>query len=173
MPALNSAFKNLLLASLLLAGTHAQATPLHELQAVDLASPAALPFANYKGKTMLLSFFEPDCSWCHRQMKALQTLQHQCGEDIQVLAVGINGDKQALRREVRRAKISYPAIIAPRELLALTGDIDATPRTYIADPEGRLLGFIRGYQSLDKLIELPQIACGSHTQTNAIASGIE
>ena len=45
--------------------------------------------ADFRGQILLVSFFEPDCAWCFRQMKALNQVEDQCGEHLQPLSVGV------------------------------------------------------------------------------------
>ena len=92
-----------------------------------------------------MSFFEPDCSWCYRQMKTLNRLHEDCPHRVQPLLVGINGNRRQLQKELRKAKVRYPAFSANRDLLRTTGKIPATPLTLIVDRQGQFLSAIRGY----------------------------
>jgi thiol-disulfide isomerase/thioredoxin len=111
----------------------------------SLQKPETVPFAQYKNRQILLSFFEPECSWCYRQILALDKLQKKCGNNIQVILMGIHGTRQELQRDLRRAKTNLPAYEANQALLNFTGDIDATPMTFIINTHGTITHKVRGY----------------------------
>lgn len=142
---------------LLLLGLGANSLAQGALQ--DLALPSLRgdgehALSEYRGKVVLMSFFEPDCPWCYRQMKVLNRLQAQCGDHLQPLSVGVNGDVLRLRKEVRRAKVQYPALSATPSLMNVVGDVPATPWTLIFGPQGQLLGTLQGYIRLEKMQKL-------------------
>lgn len=102
-------------------------------------------------QVLMLTFFEPQCSWCQRQLRALGELAQSCDPQLQPVAVGINGREGALRRELRRARVRYPAVRASRELLRRVGDVPATPWTLLMDGSGTVLATLRGYVSAGRL----------------------
>ena len=124
---------------------------LDQLELPSLTDKSVVSMADFRGKILLLSFFEPDCSWCHRQMKVFNQVQAQCSEKLQPLSVGIRGTDQKLRPELRRARVRYPAARSTAALLNLTGEIPATPWTLIMDPQGKLLGTWRGYLKFEQV----------------------
>lgn len=122
----------------------------------DLRSENSITLQEYSGKWVLASFFEPNCSWCFRQMKTFTRLTEKCAH-IQPVAIGINGNRQQLRKEVRKAKINYPAVNASKSLLDAVGEVPATPWTLIIDPQGHTLATLRGYYPLEQLG--PALSC--------------
>jgi thiol-disulfide isomerase/thioredoxin len=118
---------------------------LEEIQLPSLRDKATINTADLYGKVVLLSFFEPDCPWCYRQMKVFNQIQSECDERLQPLSVGIHGTDQKLRSELRRAKVQYPAVRGTPALIQLTGEINATPWTLVFGPKGKLLVTWRGY----------------------------
>ncbi|HCO59884.1 MAG TPA: hypothetical protein DIT58_06780 [Porticoccaceae bacterium] len=127
---------------------------LEQLQLPSLTDNTTVSMTDFRGKVLLLSFFEPDCPWCYRQMKVFNQTQAQCNEQLQPLSVGIRGTDQKLRPELRRAKVSYPAVRGTPLLLRLVGEIPATPWTLIFDPQGQLLGTWRGYMKFKQVQSL-------------------
>lgn len=132
---------------------------LYDLNLDSLQSGEKVPLQDYQGKIVLMSFFEPECTWCYRQMKAFNRIQEHCDHSVQPIAVGINGKPQRLQKEIRKAKIQYPALQASSELLTQVGDIPATPWTLVTDTQGIILGHIRGYMPEPKLRKILGNVC--------------
>ena len=156
-------FLHVLLASLALgsslpasAGDSEQNNPdsVMQIPLRDLLHNRSIRLEDIPGEVILLSFFEPNCSWCHRQMKAFKKIQEQCDDTLQPVVVGINGNAQQLKKEVRRAKISYPALQANRSLLQYTGEIPATPWTLLLNRQGDTLATLRGYIPLEDYLNV-------------------
>ncbi len=126
------------------------ATTLLDVSLPDLRSHKNISLGNYPNKILLISFFEPDCAWCYRQMKTFNRLLEHC-HHLQPIGVGINGNRQALRKELRKAKARFPGLIANRALLDSLGTIPATPWTLVVNPQGEQLATLRGYHKLSQL----------------------
>ncbi len=157
MPVLNTSSSWRRLAALLLLGgamaplLWAQSS-IYQLELAGLQSNTVVKLADYRGRWLLLSFFEPQCSWCQRQMRAFSELVEDCGERVQPLLVGINGRDDALREELRRAKVALPAGRANRQLLAVGGEVAATPTTLVFAPDGQQVARLQGYYSRQKFV---------------------
>ena len=140
---------------------------LDEIQLPSLKNKTKVSMADFRGKVVLLSFFEPGCPWCYRQMKVFNQIHSECDEILQPLSVGIHGAKQKLRSELRRAKVQYPAVRSTPALIQLTGEINATPRTLIFGPRGKLLFTGRGYIKFEQIQKLfPELCPVTSTQIN-------
>ena len=125
----------------------------------SLTDKSSVNIADYRDKVLLVSFFEPECPWCHRQMKVFNRVLTECSNLLQPLSVGINGSEQKLRPELRRAKVKYAAVKGTPELLKLTGEIPATPWTLIFGPKGQLLGTWQGYLKFEQIQEIFPSLC--------------
>jgi len=135
------------------ATAQADNTSLFDFTLPSLQENGGVPLEQYRGKVLLMSFFEPDCSWCYRQMKAFNKLLETCHLHLQPIAVGIKGTPSELRHELRRAKVSYPAFIGSGELLDAVGKVPATPWTLVSDGDGTIITTLRGYIPLPKLTQ--------------------
>jgi thioredoxin-related protein len=107
---------------------------------------------------ILLSFFEPNCPWCYRQMKVFNKIEASCHQHIQPVVVGINGDVRALRKEIRKAKVNFPALKASKELMQQLS-VPATPWTLLIDADGRVVTTIRGYVPLKDFADVFRETC--------------
>jgi len=106
---------------------------------------------DYSGKILLISLFEPECSWCYKQMKVFNQIVQACNSQLQPLAVGIHGRKKALRREVHRAQAKFPTFQAPPSWLKSVGEVPATPWTLVVDSKGTIVATVRGYFGYEKV----------------------
>ncbi len=122
-----------------------------ELRSLD--APESHGLHRHGGKPVVLLFFEPDCNWCLRQFLAVNDLAKRCGDSFRPLAIGVNGDRGRLRRELRRVQPRFPAYQASPELIAALGGIPATPVLLVGDAEGRLLNRLRGYVAPERLAD--------------------
>lgn len=115
----------------------------YELKRLD--APEVEPLRQFQGKPVLMMFFEPDCSWCFRQVRTLNALAERCPNGFQALAVGVNGNRSHLKKELRRLRPDFPAFEASPALLAALGGVPATPFTLLGDANGSYLNWTRGY----------------------------
>lgn len=136
------------------------ASPVHGLSLERLDGPGELALAQYRGRFLLLSFYEPECRWCHRQMKVLERLHGECGEGLRTLGVGVHGRSEDLRRELRRARVSFPGVRASADLLEMVGEVPATPWTLVLGPEGELVATLRGLVRYEPLAQTFAGLCG-------------
>lgn len=142
----------LLIAQLLAPTPLLAAASLLEFSLPSLRQQETVELMAFKGKFMLMTFIEPECPWCHRQMKVLNILARDCSSGVQPIVVGINGNKLALRKELRKAKVNFPAFEASKQLREAVGDVPATPWTILADPNGKVVTTLRGYIKKEKLL---------------------
>ena len=142
--------------TLLAGATLASNVYLLDFELRSLEEPVVHDLERYEGKPVLMVFFEPDCSWCYRQVRVVNDLKRQCAGEFAAIAIGVNGNRQALRKEVRRLQPDFPAYQASRELLKSLGGIDATPLSLLGDAEGEFASWSRGYLPADKLLSFMQ-----------------
>lgn len=122
----------------------------YELRSLDALQSQQL--AGYAGKPVVMLFFQPDCSWCLRQVRTLNELSGQCPGQFQALAIGVNGDRRQLKAELRRLRPDFPAFQASPALLEDIGGVPATPFSLLGDDQGSVQGWLRGYIPADKLV---------------------
>lgn len=139
---------------------------LLETTVTDLSSGRQTPLSSYvsdHGRTatpLALVFFEPECTWCARQLRDLEQRRQDDagglsalrepvlasdGIAVRVLAVGVNGDAGELGRTLRRTGWHGPGIEAGRQLVSHLEGVPATPYWLLIDPATRSHVAIRGY----------------------------
>ncbi len=109
--------------------------------------------ADYQGKTLLTSFFMPNCRWCQRQHKVLKKMQHSC-PDLHTVMLGVQGSKQKLRHELQREKNTFPAFLANKNIINAVGSKSPVPMMLIFDNQGKLAFKTVGYTPEKKLKSL-------------------
>lgn len=140
------------------------ALPAQELSGVTLPSLTGserVALETFEGTPTLLTFFEPECPWCARQMKDYGKLRDQCRHPLNTVLVGIHGNGQRLRMTLRRYRATdLPAFMATPQLLERTGPVPATPYTLVLNAEGQVVTTLRGYVPLSKLCQVAAILNG-------------
>lgn len=126
-------------------GASFYAVTLDSLTQLDTIS-----LADYRDKYLVLTVFEPECPWCMKQFKALETLYSTCQSRLQPIGIGI-GSKKGLKDIVYRTKITFPAGQASSAFIALVGQPTATPFSIIVNEQGGLVTTLQGYIPLEKL----------------------
>jgi len=146
------AFTALLWAALFAGGSALAAEPpsLLEFELKSLGAPERHDLQRFHGQQMVMMFFQPECNWCYRQVQALNDLQSSCST-TRFVAVGVNGDRQRLRKEVRRLRPEFPAYQASPELLHSLGGLPATPFMLLGDADGQFVDWMRGYIPAERL----------------------
>ncbi|MDP6374391.1 MAG: redoxin domain-containing protein [Pseudomonadales bacterium] len=136
-----------LLASLssVLALSDSNNVSLLDYELKSLSAPERHTLSRYNGKPVLMVFFEPGCSWCFRQVRAINRLHQRCEGHFEALAVGVNGTRASLMKEINTLRPRFPAYQASPELLRSIGGIPATPFTLLGDTGGDFVGWMRGY----------------------------
>lgn len=134
-----------------LAPASAGTPSLLEFDLRSLEAPEVHRLTRYQGKPVLMVFFEPECSWCLRQVKAINKLGSRCGESFEALAIGVNGSRARLQKELRRLRPDFPAYQASPQLIESLGGIPATPLSFLGDASGGYVNWLRGYAAEDEL----------------------
>lgn len=120
----------------------------------DLNTGRSEALLQFQGKPVIISFFEPECPWCFKQLQDLEQMQLDCQQMIQPLAIGVNGRPAGLKQLFARTRVKFPAFIASNRMLADIGGVPATPISVFIDQEGKLLGAVRGYKPLPEIYAL-------------------
>lgn len=123
------------------------------IEALDINTHQKIELFN-NHKPNLLSFFEPDCPWCYKQIKALKKFQAHCPNQLNIVLVGIHGKKQQLRQELKKTQSKLPAIEYTPALKKRIGKIAATPTNVFLEHNGKLAAKQRGLITFDQLVSI-------------------
>lgn len=122
----------------------------------DLSTTGDIDLEDYRGKITLLMFFEPDCEYCLRETRVINTLVADC-PGLQPVAIGANGSRAALQQHMRRMRADFPSAQINEEFQNDIGEIIGTPLLLLSDHDGMLVTWLRGYQSEKVLREIIDI----------------
>ncbi len=111
-----------------------------------------LPSQPVTGQSVLLLFFEPDCSWCLKQSKVLNLLA-SCDKQFSIAAIGVNGSRWALKKMGWQLKAKYPLYQATKAFLRLIPPVKATPTLFWIDSKGNITGQQIGFIPFSNLVK--------------------
>lgn len=165
--------RTLLLAILLYAplGAVAEDPPrLTDLALPALSDDGQLDLRQFADRWMLLVLFEPNCSWCLKQLQAADKLRAQRPGEVAVVAVGVHGSRPQLKAWLRKARGAFPAALATPELVAALDGVPATPWTLVSRPGGAFHTHLRGFadpEVLRALLEAGSASDGGEPRASA------
>lgn len=152
---LNSLFmKKLFIVLFLIPVNNVFAESLFDYELHNLKSGEKESLAQLKGSETLFVLFEPDCSWCHRQIRTLNNLLKQC-DSLQAAALGVFGNRSSYKKSLRSMRPNFSAFEMSKSLFDNLGGqstLVATPMLLFVDADGQLVTYARGYQNQEKLL---------------------
>lgn len=110
-----------------------------------------LPSQPVTGQSVLLLFFEPNCSWCLKQSQVINLLA-ACEKQFSIAGIGVNGSRWALKKMGWQLKAKYPLYQATKSFLRLIPPIKATPTLFWVDPQGNISGQQIGFIPFSRLV---------------------
>lgn len=111
--------------------------------------------SDYKGKVMILDFWDTWCNPCKIEIPGFVKLQEEWGnKGLQIVGIafarqGVN----AVRAFAKSYKINYPVGICDEQTLNSYGPIRGIPTTFILDKEGRIYKKYIGYRPEEIFVE--------------------
>ena len=60
----------------------------------SLQAPEVHSLERYRGRPLLMVFFQPECTWCLRQFKAINQLSKSCESGFEAVAIGFRGNRR-------------------------------------------------------------------------------
>lgn len=133
----------------LLLASHVEASGFFTYPVIDLNSAEKTSLSSNQDSTVVL-FFEPDCSWCFKQSKVFNQYLEHCMPKVQFIGIGVNGNRQQLKKTAWKMKTQFPLYMASPDLLNATGKIPSTPLTLILNKQGNVLAHAKGYLPFKK-----------------------
>jgi thiol-disulfide isomerase/thioredoxin len=111
-----------------------------------------LHLKDFKGKTVILSFWATWCAPCLLELPTMDRLQARMGNSISILPVALEPNGSAMvERFFSKADIKHlPIYIDSGHQAQSVYHIRALPMTVVIDPAGMLVGKIEGAMDWDK-----------------------
>lgn len=124
-----------------------------EIATFDLQGNKA-ELANWRGKTVLLSFWSETCGVCLAELKELETWHSQAASDVKLIAINVDGEKADTQKTVEKRQINQLVLKDQLKITAERYQVIGTPTSFVIDPSGKILYKFEGLIPKDKLDEL-------------------
>jgi peroxiredoxin len=109
--------------------------PAFELPDLD-GAPKAL--AGFRGRPVLVIFFNPRCGFCTKMLPDLASLKVDDAADRPVPLVLTTGDLEENRRLFREHAVAIPVLLQKEGQIASRYQANGTPMGYLIDEEGKI-----------------------------------
>jgi len=141
---------------LLVLGLSILLLPAHPAMALDELPEFSLPSAvngkkvssgDFKGKTLLITFFATWCPPCRQEIPALIELQKTFASSG-FSVVGMSMDEKGpavVRRLIEKEGINYPVLMADAGVARDFGGVFSVPTSFLVNREGRVVRKYPGY----------------------------
>jgi len=111
-------------------------SPAPEVSVLDL-DDRTVRLSDFRGKVVVLRFWETRCRKCIEGMAAMDRLTKQYRkEDMVVLAVNMGDPKKVVTAFVRDLHLSYPVLLDPVLLAAKKYGVISSPTIFFIDRNG-------------------------------------
>jgi len=118
-----------------------------QIQNVNLDTPSLIlndidgkPYDlnDYKGKTILISFWASWCRPCLEEMPSLVKLKEKYKENLEILAVDVGEDKKTIQKFTGKMNINFPILQDLDSSTTKNWKVYVYPSNYIIDKTGKL-----------------------------------
>ncbi|KZN40703.1 hypothetical protein N474_15875 [Pseudoalteromonas luteoviolacea CPMOR-2] len=144
--------------------THA-ASPFYQLELTALNKYAPKTMAYYQGQVLALMLVQPNCGWCKKQHKLLESLFNaqpiECRR-FSVMMMATGAEKRQLERAMARYQTKFATVTLPNSL-ANSLESKSTPQVFLLDSNGNLATYHIGF--------MPEAALLAHLQTLTADAG--
>ncbi len=135
----------------------AAALPAPDFTLKDVADNE-LRLSDYKGKVVILNFWATWCGPCRFETPWLVELREQYHKrGFEIIGVSVDSldeyDPAEVAAFIKEHKVSYPIVMATKEMVSAFGPVTGLPTTLVIDRQGKIRYRHRGLISFDDLKE--------------------
>ncbi len=110
--------------------------------------------SDYKGKVVVVNFWATWCGPCNLETPWLVELREQYHKkDLEIIGVSVDSldeyDPADISAFIKEHKVSYPVVMATREMVNDFGPVTGLPTTLVIDRQGKVQYRHRGLISFD------------------------
>lgn len=118
--------------------------PAPAVSVLDLQD-GTVKLSDYRGKVVVLRFWQTGCKACVEGMPALDRFRKKySANDLAVLGVNIGGSKELVGAFARNLNLSYPVLLDPAMIAAKKYAVRTVPTTYFIDRDGKARQIVAG-----------------------------
>lgn len=118
-------------------GLHALNMTVPALKLKDLKG-GSHPLSDYKGKTVIVSFWASWCRPCLEEMPSLVKLKQNNSDNLEILAVNIRENKETIQRFTKAMNINFPILQDTDSTTVKDWKVYVYPSNFIIDKMGKL-----------------------------------
>lgn len=112
---------------------------------------------NYRGKYVLLNIWATWCGPCRYEIPDLIRIRKKYQDKgFEIIGIVVSSKEKAVKKMVEEYGITYPVVWGTAEALAQFGPINAIPRTFLLNKEGKIVEDILGsrdYNFFDTMLK--------------------
>ncbi|QGM80507.1 TlpA family protein disulfide reductase [Otariodibacter oris] len=97
-----------------------------------------------QGKPLLLTFWSGACGICVEELSEFQKLQSQYPDNLQILAINIDGESANTEELVTKRNLVLPVVKDQLNITAERYQLKGTPTSFIIDSNGKILNKYEG-----------------------------
>lgn len=110
--------------------------------------------SSYRGKVVLVNFYEATCQHCRREIPELGALYRTLGpEGFEIIGISLHpSDRPTVARIAAAYRIPYRLALGNEEVVRRFGGLEGTPTSFLIDRQGRIVRVFRGSVERETLV---------------------
>lgn len=104
-----------------------------------------------KGKGVMLNFWATYCAPCEAEMPFMESLYPEYKDDIEIVAVSLDGGELVIQRFIDKYDLSFPVVHDTDSDVLDLYSVGPIPTTFFINPEGEIEEEVAGALTLEKL----------------------
>jgi peroxiredoxin len=107
-------------------------------------SKVTLPDA-FKGKVIVIHFWASWCSYCIKEIRAIEALHKKYGDEVMApFSINVGETKEAINAYITNTEVSYTILLDSDSQVTKQYGVTGVPTTFVADKNGVLMYKIFG-----------------------------
>jgi peroxiredoxin len=140
-----------------------KAAPEFSLESLD---GRKFSLADYRGKTLVVSFWASWCGPCRIEMPLLAAFYqqtHSSHADFEMLAISIDSDRDAAANAAKTLRIPFPVVLDPDNRVSDSYGVDSIPMMFIIDRTGKVTHSHVGFEPGLDMVLAEQVGIKDYT----------
>lgn len=117
----------------------------------DYLGRERIRLSSYRGKVLLLNFYEASCQHCREEIPDLNILYRRLKpQGFEIIGISLHrDDRKSVVRLAEQLKVSYALALGNEEVVKRYGGIEGAPTSFLIDRQGRIVRVFPG--SVDRM----------------------